>query len=144
MALYECLYIRGPYSATAQNAHLTSSKAVACGKAKYILPAALLTVASILTSLGTDSVRSTYICPQFARKIVPFLQIVGALIDSFVLVSIENVIRRMKANNATADAAVPKVVGSVLVVSRLFLGRLLVLTSRSYRLDLSSLVASSL
>ena len=81
------------------------------------MPAALLTVASILTSFGTDDVRSTYICPQFAGKIVPFLQIMGALTDSFVLVSIENVIRRTKANNATVDAAVPKVVGSVLIVS---------------------------
>lgn len=109
--------MQSSYSATVQNAHLTSSKAFAHGKAKYILPAVLLTVASILTSFGTDAVRSTYICPQFAGKIVPFFQIMGALIDSFVLVSIENVIRRTKANNATADAAVPKVVGSVLVVS---------------------------
>lgn len=50
--------------------------------------------------------------------IVPFFQISGALLDAFALMSIENAIRRMKANNEAENAAVPKVVGSLLIVSQ--------------------------
>lgn len=42
----------------------------------------------------------------------------------------------MKANNATADAALPKVVGSILIVSQMAIENPLVLTFESYRLQL--------
>lgn len=105
-----------------------------------MLPGAILTIASILISFGADGIRSTYICSRSAAKIVPFFQILGAFLDAYALISIENVIRRMKANNDAEDAAVPKVVGSLLIVSRLATGNPLVLTLKSYRLHSFSLV----
>ena len=119
MAIYEWCYTHDQKSSTEQNLHLTSPGAYSLRKARYLLPAAILTIASALTSLGTDDIRSTHICPHSAGGIVPFFQISETLLDSFALINIETVVRRMKANYATADAAVPKVVGSILIVSQL-------------------------
>ena len=129
VAIYECCYIQSRYCVTAQNTSFTGSKVTTQGKPRYVLAAGLLTIAGILTSLATDDVRSTYICPRLAGKIVPFLQVLGAVLDSVVLMSTENAIRKTKASNPTAGTAAPKVVGSVLVVSQLVLGELLILTS---------------
>lgn len=144
VAIYDYLYIQNRYPPTVENIHDTGLKPTSHGKARYVLPAALLSVAGILTSFGTDDVRSTYICPQLAGKVVPILQIIGVLLDSFVLISIENVLRIARANNAGTSVVVPKVVGSVFLVSRLVIGGPVVLTLESYRLQFNFLVVSSL
>lgn len=143
MAIYEWWYIRGRNNATMQDIHPTSLRAFGFGRTRYVLPASILTVASILNSFGIDGMRSTYICPDSAAKIVPFFQLLGTLLDAFALISIENVIRRMKANNDTEDAAVPKAVGSIFLVSWVAVQNPHVLTLESYRLYLFSLVVYS-
>lgn len=63
---------------------------------------------------------------------MPLIQILGVLLDFFVLISIEDIVRKIRAKDATADAAVPKVIGSVLIVSKLAIEILQVLTFQSY------------
>lgn len=134
VAIYESWYLQSRYSATAQNSSSTGSKKVTYGKPRYVLAAAVLSIASILTSFGSDDVRSSYICPHFARKFVPLLQISGALLDSIVLISIDIVVRRTTANDATVDTMLPRVVGSVLAVSWRVVEILQLLTSNSFPL----------
>lgn len=134
MAIYEWWYIQGRSAGTMQNLHQINPRGFSFGKPRYVLPGAILTIASILTSFGADGIRSTYICPHPAAKIIPLFQIAGTFLDAFVLISIENVIKRLKVNSDTENAAVPKVVGSLLIVSRLAIEIPLVLTLESYRL----------
>ncbi len=123
VAIYDYLCIHRRQSVTAENLHPTEVKTFNWWKARYVLPAALLTVGSILTSMGTDDVRSTYICPHSAEKIIPFLQVSGALLDCFVLMSIEEIMKKTETNKFKGDSAVAKVVASVLLVSHLVLGK---------------------
>ena len=141
MAIYECWSVQGRTAAVMQNLHPTNPGTFSFGKTRYVLPSAILTIAGILTAFGADGIRSTYICPHSAAKIIPFLQISGTFLDAFALISIENVVRRMKINSDTEDAAVPKVAGSLLIVSRPTVENPLVLTFESCRLHSFSLVA---
>lgn len=140
MAIYECWYIQGRTAAVIQNLHPTNSRVFSFGKTRYVLPSAILTIAASFTAFGNDGIRSTYVCPHSAAKIIPFIQISGTFLDAFALISIENIIKRMKVNSDPEDAGVPKVVGSLLVVSRLAIENPLVLTFESCRPQSFSLV----
>lgn len=117
LAIYDYSCIQRRQSITTENIKPTELKSVNWWKARYMLPAAFLSIGSILNSLGTDDMRSTYICPHTGGKIVPFLQVSGALLDCVVLISIDDIARRTETNNLTGDSTAPKMVGSVFLVS---------------------------
>lgn len=82
------------------------------------MPGAILSVAVVFQASSADNLRSTYICPHFPSwgKYVPVLQIVGAFLDCFVLVSIEEITRR-KSNSAPIGTVAPTVIASIFLVS---------------------------
>ncbi len=89
------------------------------GPTRCILPTAILSGASIYTSAYTNALRSTYICPlsSFAPIIVPLFQILAALLDCYVLISIEKVTRRGSTEGPVTKDALHAWVGTIFVVS---------------------------
>ncbi len=63
---------------------LVRALALLHGKARYILPAAILSIAHIL-SASARNVRSTNICPLsvFSANVVPWLQLLAVALDAW-------------------------------------------------------------
>lgn len=118
LAIYDYWYIQRSRRATAINSRPAWLWRIVHGEARYLLPAAVLSGASIYTSMNTDALRSTYIRPLFAsaRRTVPALQLLAALADCFCLLSIETIARRRTTNAAITSHLAPVMICSTFMV----------------------------
>lgn len=117
LAVYDCWDIQDTRPSKETAGASWPSKFIR-GRARYLLPAAILSGASILSSYHANALRSTYICPHFAsaQRIVPALQTLAALLDCYVLVSIDRAIRRRITNGVLSGNTASIVLGSTFLV----------------------------
>lgn len=146
LAIYDYCYIQPGRYATLDNSRPTWLRRITHGQARYLLPTAILSGVSMYTSMNTDALRSTYICPQFASapRVVPVLQFLAALADCYFLVSIETIARRRATNAAIPSYIAPLLIGSTFVVCSCLGCRYLSLTLQSSLLPSSFWVVLSL
>lgn len=83
-----------------------------------ILPALCLCAAGVLQTYVMAGPRSTFICPisSSARTTVPLLQIVGVLIDCYVLVNLMTIVKAFNVD-ATSRNGFAVVLSSIFLVS---------------------------
>ena len=119
LAIYDYWYIQRRRYATGDNPRTAWLRRITHGHARYLLPAAILSGASIYSSMNTNALRSTYICPLFAsaHKTVPVLQLLAALADCCFLISIDTAVRRRTTNAAITSDLAPLLISSAFVVS---------------------------
>ena len=82
------------------------------GKAKYILPAAILSIAHIISASSHD-VRSTTVCPLtvFSANVVPWLQFLAIALDAWMFFA-----SYILAETAYKASAAPESIGYTLLV----------------------------
>jgi len=82
------------------------------GKARYILPAAILSISHILSAFA-HNMRSTNICPLmvFSANVVPWLQFLAVALDAWALFAIYSL-----AETAYKASLAPKSIGYTLLV----------------------------
>ena len=88
--------------------------------ARFLLPAALLSGGTLLSAFTTAEPRSTYVCQSawYARSIVPITQLMGVILDCFVLIWIDIRIKSQKSDSATDQPYMDSaIVALVLMVS---------------------------
>lgn len=111
------------------------------GGASYVWPAAFLTIANTFQSWAMSNARSTYICPlsSNACMTIPLLQILGSLLDCFILISIESLVLT-PAGDASSDMVFdPAFLGSILMLFSLISsigGIIAVITNTVYWIEL--------
>lgn len=96
--------------------------AVAGRVGSHVLPALCLCAAGVLQTLAMAPPRSTFVCPlsSSARTNIPLLQMVGVLIECYILLKIESGIKsRSTDTNARNEIAV--VLGAMFLVSKCLL-----------------------
>lgn len=123
IAVYDYWYIQRSRLATVDNSRPGLVRRIIHGQARYLLPTAILSGASIYTSMNTGALRSTYICPLFAsaQKTLPVLQFLAALADCYFLISIDTIARRRTTNAAVTSDLTPVLMGSTFLVSSMSL-----------------------
>lgn len=125
LAIYDCRHTRREHLSRGETIQPTWLKYFFHIRAKFVLPAALLSGSSIYTSIQANNVlRSTYICPisTSARNIVPILQLLAVISDCYVLISIDTVTRRRAVNAVTTLSIAPLLLGSIFLVCFRILG----------------------
>lgn len=119
IALYDCFCIPRRDRPLGGKPESIWAKRFPYSRARYLLPATIISTTSIAIAFIADDVRSTYICPHFPVlwRIMPFLQGFGTFLDCYVLICVDILIRRRSNNSSSIDLAAPLVISSVYLVS---------------------------
>lgn len=93
-------------------------KKVTRGPARYLLPTSILSGVSIYSSIRTNSIRSTYICPlsSTVATVMPVFSILAVLLDCCLLISIEKFTRRGASAEASTKNMTYIWIGSIALV----------------------------
>lgn len=89
------------------------------GNSRFFVPALALALGAYLTTSLTSGINSTYICPLILgeRTKIPFLQLVGAAIDGFILAVASELSQRAGGNGTGTFNRGSTAIGWMLLVS---------------------------
>ena len=118
LAFYGFLYSERGVSESESSDDLATSLVPAVGHGRYLLPAFLLGIASLLQAHISDPPRSTYICPvsSFAHTFTPTLQFLAVLLDCFVISAVQRAVIDAKAKQASQSLSTPSVLSNIFLV----------------------------